>query len=331
MKYGKLKDTIYDRTVYKTVQSINKSADFSKDCTFLGKAASTGSASGKDVNVIYRAVIDGLNKLAANGVNPLICEEDFEVSIKIFFPGTLREAKLRAMIEYATEELLKINVKFASLDAEVLPGIEEAIVTAFIGTGAKAVEVTKAKPNQDIVMTKWMALEGTALISLKNHRDLETRYPLHLIESTYDFINRISVLNEAAGACKSNVSAMQAVREGGIFNGLWEFADRNGVGLVIDLKKIPVKQETIEVCEFYDINPYKLLSGGSLLIATDNGMKLVSELEEMGIHAAVIGKTTDNNDRIINNDEDQRFLERTGEDEYYKVMYSQADSETEEE
>ena len=327
MKYGKLTDTIYDRTVYKTVQSINKSADLGKDCTFLDRFTATGTATGKDVQVAFRAAIDGLNKLAANGINPLLSKDTFEVSLQVYFPGSLREAKLRASIEYATTELEKINVKIGNIDVEVLPGIEEVIVTAFVQTSSEMVEIVKAKPDQDIVMTKWMAMEGTALISLKNHRDLETRYPLHLIEDTYDFINRISILDEAAGACKSNACAMYAIREGGIFNGLWEFAEKNGVGLVIDLKKIPVKQETIEVCEFYDINPYKLLSGGSLLIATDNGMTLVSELDRLGIHAAVIGKTTANNDKIINNDEDTRFLERTGEDEYYKVMYTQTSSE----
>ena len=45
----------------------------------------------------------------------------------------------------------------------------------------------------------------------------------------------------------------------------------SGVGLEIDLKKIPIRQETIEICEFFDLNPYKLLSGGSLLLAAADG------------------------------------------------------------
>ena len=121
-------------------------------------------------------------------------------------------------------------------------------------------------------------------------------------------------------AVQSGVSAMQAVREGGVFGGLWQLAKANGVGLVIDLKQIPVKQETIEVCEFYDVNPYELLSGGSMLMITQGGTRLVSQLAEQGISAAVIGRTTDNNDRILVNDEEKRFLEPARHDSLYRVL-----------
>lgn len=59
---------------------------------------------------------------------------------------------------------------------------------------------------------------------------------------------------------------MHDVTEGGIFGALWEMAEASGVGLDIDLKKIPIRQETIEICEVYDINPYLLISSGAMLI-----------------------------------------------------------------
>ena len=95
-----------------------------------------------------------------------------------------------------------------------------------------------------------------------------------------------------------------------------------GVGLSIDLKKIPVKQETIEICEFFDLNPYELLSGGSLLIAASDGEELGEGLKETGVSAAVIGKTTGSNDKIIRNEEEVRFLEPTKPDEILKVSFS---------
>lgn len=62
---------------------------------------------------------------------------------------------------------------------------------------------------------------------------------------------------------------MHDLSQGGIFTALWEMAERAGVGLEVDLKRIPVKQETIELCEYFDINPYNLYSAGALLIGTD--------------------------------------------------------------
>ncbi len=75
-----------------------------------------------------------------------------------------------------------------------------------------------------------------------------------------------------------------------MFGGLWQLAAENGVGLVADLKRIPVRQETIEVCEYFDLNPYELMAGGSLLILTENGGELVRALETAGVPAAVIGR-----------------------------------------
>ena len=57
----------------------------------------------------------------------------------------------------------------------------------------------------------------------------------------------------------------------------------------VDLRRIPIRQETIEVCERLDVDPYKLEAKGSVLIGTAQGDALVRELEAHGIHAAVIG------------------------------------------
>ena len=102
---------------------------------------------------------------------------------------------------------------------------------------------------------------------------------------------------------------------------MYELAKRMGVGLSIDLKKIPVKQETIEVCEFFDLNPYELLSGGSLLVVTKDGESLVEKLAEENINAAVIGKTTPGNDKVVVNDDETRFLEPAKADEIFKIDF----------
>ena len=84
-------------------------------------------------------------------------------------------------------------------------------------------------------------------------------------------------------------------------------------------EKIPVRQETVEICEFFGISPYELLSGGCLLITADNGERLAQVLEEAGIPAAVIGRMTDNNDRIVINEDESRFLEKPRSDEMMKI------------
>ena len=97
-------------------------------------------------------------------------------------------------------------------------------------------------------------------------------------------------------------------------------ADQSGVGLEVDLKKIPVRQETIEICEYFDVNPYYLYSAGSLLVGTEHGEALVSHLAAQGIFAAVIGRATGGKDRVIRNGEECRYLDRPKQDEWYRRL-----------
>ena len=130
----------------------------------------------------------------------------------------------------------------------------------------------------------------------------------------------MDVREEMAIALKAGISQAHDLSNGGVFAGLWEMAQKAGCGLKVDLKKIPLRQETVEICEFFEINPYQLLSGGALLFATDSGERLVADLEEHGIPAAIVGTLEDSNDKIIVNLDETRFLELPQADEIHKVL-----------
>lgn len=343
MNYGKVSESVYKRTVYKTIHTTGyfdkgtaTGAVSGSDCACfqlasqnipaLGSlAAAGGQAWGKDAAVAVRAAQHALNHLAAKGALCDVADEKAlaYISLNISIPTEFREAKLRAVLEKVTRTMADMQVSILTTEVQVIPGITTVLVTAYAHAYAAKEELLVpqgARPEQDVVMTKWLGLEGTAVITDRKMRQLQTRYPIGLLEEAAAFEKHLSIVPEAAIAAKSGASAMQVVREGGVFGALWELAEESGVGLVIDLKKIPVKQETIEVCEFFDANPYKLLSGGSLLFTTDKGMDIVELLGEQGIAATVIGKTIEGNDRILMNEDEKRFLEPAREDELYKVL-----------
>lgn len=171
-----------------------------------------------------------------------------------------------------------------------------------------------------VVMTKWAGLEGSAILASRCREKLRERYPSYLIEEAAEFDRFLSIVPEAAAAGKSGVSLLCAAAEGGIFRALWTLAQRAGVGLEIDLKKIPIRQETVEICNYLDLNPYELMANGSLLCLAEHGENLVSELQKENIPAAVIGRACANRDRVIVNGEERRFLEPAKADEIYKVF-----------
>lgn len=113
---------------------------------------------------------------------------------------------------------------------------------------------------------------------------------------------------------------MHDVTEGGVYGALWEMASASDLGVEVELRKIPIRQETVEICEFFDLNPYQLISSGCMLIGTKKGNALVAALEKEGIPAAVIGRAIRGNDKVVLYDEERKYLEPPKSDELYKAF-----------
>lgn len=178
------------------------------------------------------------------------------------------------------------------------------------GAGLGEVCAVSACADQDIVASKWIALEGTARLAAQHKERLRERFPVRMIDEAVAFEKYLSVIPEAATATKSGVCGIRSLSQSGIFTGLWEMAQEAGVGLEVDLRKIPVRQETIEICEFFGENPYELASGGCLLMTAGSGTILVAALMREGIPAAVIGRTTQGKQRVVYNQGRKRFLDK---------------------
>ena len=256
------------------------------------------------------------NDLASSGAEPR------GIMLSILLPSRKREKYLRelmAEIEFTCKE---IGIEIMGGHTEVTDVVNQPVVTvtgvgkvkkdALISTGGLQV-------GDELVVTKWVGLEGSVIIASEKADKLRETLPQELIETAAEFLQYISVVPEAKLAAQFGVSAMHDITEGGIFGALWEMGAAADVGIVADLKKIPIRQETIEVCEVFGINPYQMMSSGSMLIGCKQGNRLVEVLQGAGIPAAVVGYATDNNDRIIISGEEKRFLEPAGSDELYKI------------
>lgn len=178
------------------------------------------------------------------------------------------------------------------------------------GAGLGKVCAACACVDQDIVVSKWIALEGTVGLTVQNRERLRERFPSRMLDEVVAFDRYLSVVPEAATAMKFGVGGIRGLSRSGFFTGLWEMAQESGVGLEVDLRKIPVRQETIEICEFFGENPYELASGGCLLMTADNGNILAAALARTGIPAAVIGRTTRGNERVLYNQGRKRYLNK---------------------
>ena len=97
---------------------------------------------------------------------------------------------------------------------------------------------------------------------------------------------------------------------GGILPGLWILSQASHTGLGVDLRLIPVKQETIELCELLELNPYTLPSEGAWLLAVENGFELVQILKKEGLRCTRIGTAQKGKKKLLYNGDEIRYLER---------------------
>ncbi len=327
MKTGKVPESILKRSILKKIDNkrseVLGGAGVGADCAFLALnddeifVLSTDPVTGARENIGALSIIAATNDIAAAGAEPVA------VLVTALLDVNSTEDDIKAIMEELNGTCKSLNVALVGGHTEVTEAVTRPLlsVTA-VGKVKKGFEVrgAGAHPGDDVVLTKWIGLEGTAILAKEKEAELLSRFPSRLIYDAQNFDRYLSVIPEAATAVKSGVTAMHDVTEGGIFGGLWEIAESSGVGLTIDLRKIPVKQETIEICNYFDINPYELISGGAMLMIGKDGNKLVLDLKEAGIEAAVIGKCSESNDRVLINGENKRFLEPAKTDEIYKII-----------
>ena len=326
MEIGKLPESVLKRSVIKQLHvkrpEVGSGPNIGEDCATVRIepdeeiVLSTDPITGTASDIGELAVTVSINDLASAGAEPI------GILLTVLLTPRMREAKLKHIMEQVDEACRRYNIQVIGGHTEVTEAVNQPLISVTAVGKVKRghmVSTGGAKPGMDIVLTKWIGLEGTSIIAKDHENELLTKLPQSLIDTAKGFDQYLSVLSESRIAVEYGVAAMHDVTEGGIFGALWEMGEASGVGLDIDLMSIPVKQETIEVCEFYGINPYELISSGAMLIATEDGNGLVRKLSDAGVASAVIGKSNSSNDRRIINGDEERFLEPPKTDALYNI------------
>ncbi len=317
MREGKLAEPVYKRSVLRQLKTSGTAAD---GIINLPKGALLSTAvCSYTINAkksIWFVINAAANKLAVTGASPVA------IALSVFLPEELEEKDLKEMMCAVEETCTHLHIYVTDINIEVSSAVKEPIftVTAYGSVMPdKLIKKGGAAAGQDIVVTKTIGLEGTALLSIEHEESLIKRYTESFIYQAQSFANYASILREAAVAVSHGAAAMHVIGQGGILAALWELAGASKVGLSVDLKHIPIKQETVEICEFFGYNPYQLMSTGSLIVTMNDGFGLVRKLEAEGISASVVGKITDSNDKVIFRDDETRYIDLPGMDEIFNV------------
>ena len=326
MKIGKVSQTVLKRSMLKPLQFQREEAMFSptieemcygircKDDEELLCTSTTLFGDEKDLGVFALAHV--MNELATRGASTV------GVSVHIVLPPHAYESRLKAMMEAIEKAEASKRVQVLNAKAEVSPAVNKAFVY-LTGAGilkkGQLIRSSMAKAEQDIVLLKWIGLEGTLRVMREKDEALRTRFVNAFLNAFLKKEMDIFSVQEIEIAKKYGASGMHQITGGGILAALWELAEAAQIGLSVDMKKMSICQETVEICEYFQLNPYQLTSAGSVLIVAERGEELVQKYQELGICATLLGRTTKEQVKVIRGGEEKRFLDKPAPDELFKI------------
>ncbi|WP_208069025.1 AIR synthase-related protein [Extibacter sp. GGCC_0201] len=288
----------------------------STDIQTMRAVSATSCIGGQSKEIGIYALAEALNELAAEGA------ESLKAQVYILIPEAHRSSRIPAVQKAIEKACREQGVPLLSIHQHKTPAASLPLVAVTCtGITERTVQpVDAAVPGGEIVLTGWIGLAGMLRIAEEREAELKERFAPPFVKQIEAFKGSIFAGEAIRIARGADIRILRQITEGGIFAALWYLAKEAGTGIDIDMKKISVRQETIEVCENYRLNPYQLTSTGSFLILAADGKGLAGELRRNGIEAAVIGRVTDNNDKVIRNGEEIRYIDRPVPDEINKII-----------
>jgi hydrogenase expression/formation protein HypE len=236
----------------------------------------------------WYAVNVSANDVATSGNRP-----EFLQSV-ILLPEDASEGDVRRLSSEMHRTAKKLKIAIVGGHTELSPGLHRPIVvTTAFAVADSYVTAAGARAGDTLMMTKTAGVEGTAILGT------DPRFSLGLDRETVSgaasHFEMLSVVDEAVAAHGTGaVHAMHDCTEGGVLGALYEMATASGLGLEVAEGDIPVSRETARICSALRVDPLKLISSGTLLIAVRRGEEgaVAEAAASVGSRATSIGQFT---------------------------------------
>jgi hydrogenase expression/formation protein HypE len=326
MEIGKVPNSTLERIVFNKLMK-NRSevmirpgigmdctaVDFGSYACVMSSDPITGTA--KEIGKL--AVHINCNDIASCGVEPL------GLLVTILCPAGSTEEDLEMIMSQLASAAQSVNVDILGGHTEITNAVTRFVITCTaVGRCIKDKLITTdgARDGDSLVITKHAGLEGASIIAHEKESELKEALGEETVNEAKSFIEQISVVKDGLTAAGFGVNAMHDVTEGGILGAVWEICEASGKGADIYAENIPVNMSTKKICEYYNIDPLRLISSGCMLISASDGEGLVKRLNSEGIMASVIGKLNDTGKKRLITADGSFDIESPGSDELYKVL-----------
>jgi hydrogenase expression/formation protein HypE len=325
MRTGKLTNEELKKIVLERLPicstDISKGPAVGLDCAIINShegfmVVSSDPITGASSDIGSIAIHVSCNDIACAGIKPVA------IMLVVIAPSNATREDLIHVIEQASEAAKEIGIDIVGGHTEVSDAVNRFILmtTAFgFSDRETAISAAGAKPGDSILMTKYAAQEGSAILAADFRERLSAVLTEKESETAMNLIKNISVVKEGVLCGQLKVHAMHDATEGGILGAVWEISEASGAGCRIDLSKVPVLPETKKICTFLGLNPYALISSGSMIIATQEPERILLEMSKNGILCSEIGKIIEKDRQYIDMNGQIHELSPPEADELYKI------------
>jgi len=326
LEIGKIPNTLLQALVLDKIKIKNSDVvvnpGIGEDCCALDFGEylcvmSTDPITGTAAEVGRLAVHISCNDIASCGIKPV------GLMVTILAPKGTTAQDLETVSDQLNNAANELNIDIIGGHTEVTNAVNRfVLISMAVGKVKKGEMVTTAgaKLGDDIVMTKGVGIEGTAIIAYEKQNELISVLGSDRLDKAKSFMNMLSVVSEGLICGHFGVNSMHDVTEGGLLGAVWEVCEASGKGAEIYEDKILISEETTMICNHYNINPLKLISSGCMLITCKNGKDLVDKLREQEIDAAVIGKIVKTGCFLIDSKNSKKTISQPESDDLYKVL-----------
>ena len=326
MKAGKLPVELLESLVFKNIKIKNKEVisgpEIGNDCgalningNLLVVSSDPITAAGKGAGKL--AINVNCNDIATTGLKPTA------MLVTILAPVGTTEKEIGDLSSELAEEADKLGVDIIGGHTEISSAVNRIVISATaIGYGdIKRIEKTRAPKEGDyIIMTKVAGLEGTAILCRDKEEDLSSILTPIEIEEGKAYSNMLSVIPEGVSGWENGALLMHDVTEGGVLGAVWELVHGSTLGVDVFEKNILVTDLTRKICKYYNIDPLRLISSGTMIIVCEDGTDMVAKLNQKKIKSSIIGRLKKEGLHVVYIDGTRGPLFPPDVDELFKVI-----------
>jgi hydrogenase expression/formation protein HypE len=328
MKVGKLDTELLEKIVFENItykrDEVLVRPGVGEDCAVVdfGEYAcvmSTDPITGAANEVGKLAVHISCNDIASAGVKPL------GLMFTIMAPENITEEDINQIMKQAGEAATALKVEIIGGHTEITSAVNKVVIcTTAIGKQLKNKIISSSGANvgDSVILTKTAGLEGTAILAHDWEERLKKHFTDELVENAKKMMGSISVVEEGIIAGEMGATSMHDVTEGGLLGAVWEVCEASGVGVLLSKDKVKITPETKQICTFFDLDPFRLMSSGCMLITIpkEREKELLARLNGKNIEANVIGEIIEKGCYLLVG-HDKIKIQPPESDELYKAVY----------